>query len=104
MASPAVGAFIPEALEHLLDDGQAGDDFVEIDDGGEIEGVARPKDLDPDRGVEELQEARFFRFGAGSPRISRRSPSHAPVPRSSRIWRAFARRTKSSSACITAAE
>ncbi len=46
----------------------------------------------------------LFGLEGESPRIPRRSPSHTPVPQSSRIWRDFARRMKSSSACITAAE
>src|SRR5262249_46337137 len=97
-----IGPLVAKSLEHLLDHGQAGRDLVEIDEGTEIERTLRTEELDPDRGVDEDHEARFFE--GRSLLIDSTSPSHRPDPRSSRIWRAFTRRTKSSSARVTAAE
>ncbi len=49
-------AFVPKALKHLLNDGEAGDDLVEVDDGLEIERVSGSKSRDPNRSVDENHE------------------------------------------------
>lgn len=82
--------------------GGADHETAATDGGFEVEGASGAEDLDPDRGVDQDHEARFRPLR--SRRISERSPSQRPDPRSSRIWRALARRTKSSSARMTAAE
>lgn len=46
-----------ESLEDLLDDRQAGDDLVKIDDGVELKPARLSEDLDPDGGVNEDHEA-----------------------------------------------
>jgi hypothetical protein len=55
-----------------LDHGEARDDLVEVEDGLEVEGAAGSKDLDPDRGVDQDHEVRFFELR--SLRIAPRSP------------------------------
>lgn len=100
----AVGRVIRESLENLLDDREAGHDVFERNRGLEIQRPGLPKHIDPDRGVDEDHERRRPEDFVASRRIADRSPLQAPDPRSSKIRRALARRTKSSSAISTARE
>jgi len=97
----AVRSFVPESLEDFLDHGQARNDLIDRYLYFQIEWTRPPKELDPHGGIDERHD---WRRREPSRRMAARSPVHAPEPRSSRIRRAFARRTKSSSATSTARE
>lgn len=78
LARQPEGALVPEALEDLLDHGQAGDNLLEIDESGEIHGSSLPEDPDPDRGVDEVQGSRPFLATASGPVLAH--PREVPFP------------------------
>src|SRR5262249_34531720 len=99
----AIGPLVTESLQDLLNDGQTRHDVVERNVPCQIDRSDLAEHLDPRRRVDERHERRPRR-AFGSRRMWPRSPSHSPEPRNSRILRALARRTKSSSAISTARE
>jgi hypothetical protein len=58
-----VRALVAKALEHLLHNGQAGDQLVELGQVVQLDTAWPAEDLDPDRGVDEDQGTLLARRG-----------------------------------------
>ena len=82
-------AFIPEALKNLLDDREAGHNFVEAAEVSEVKSSGLPEDLDPDGSVNE-KHAPANSCPGWRPHASRKArPPRARIQRgreSSRLW------------------
>src|SRR5262249_50218921 len=104
VASNPICGFFTNALQHFLDDWEAGHDVVEWDLCRQIEGAVPAEYLDPDGRIDQCHARPRRRADPWSRSIAPSRPSHAPDPRRSRIRRALACFTNSSSARSTVRE